>query len=164
MLSERGVHLIVSFSIKPFGEFRPAVFEVLPAINGTPLDELIWAFEAEQHFDPLGGYRGLIPQHFDYGPLDRYFMGQFDKDSCWARLDGIYALGCECGEVGCWPLQCKVEVEGNTVVWRLFKQPHRPDRDYSRFGPFLFNADQYRAAVAALAAELSAHLSTPSAF
>lgn len=34
MLSECDVHATVSFSIKPFGEYRPVVFAVLPAVNG----------------------------------------------------------------------------------------------------------------------------------
>jgi hypothetical protein len=148
----------VCFSIAAVGESRPEI-SVTPSVDSTSLGELVAAFEAEQHFEPAGGYGGLIPQFFNHGSFDRYLLGEFDEDSYWARRDGIYLLGCSCGEVGCWPLLCKVEVDGGTVTWSRFRQPHRPDRDYSQFGPFVFDADQYREVVAALSAELSARLS-----
>jgi hypothetical protein len=148
----------VSFSIEPFGDYTPPVFAVLPVVNGTPLTELISAFEAAQHFEPAGGYRGLIPQFFNYGRFDRYFMGEFESGGNWAQIGCVYLLGCDCGEVGCWPLECQIQVDGDAVVWHSFKQPHRPERDYSIFGPFVFDARQYREAVVALNAKLSARL------
>jgi hypothetical protein len=66
------------------------------------------------------------------------------------KLGDIYLLGCQCGEVGCWPLTTRVTVNNNRVLWDSFRQPHR-ERDYSRFGPFVFDLDQYRNAVALLA-------------
>jgi hypothetical protein len=59
-------------------------------------------------------------------------------------------LGCaDCGEVGCWPLEVCIDVDDAVVTWRSFRQPHRPDRDYTGLGPFRFDAAAYRAALAA---------------
>jgi hypothetical protein len=61
---------------------------------------------------------------------------------------GHYLLGCgDCGELGCWPLQGRIGRKGNIVIWDSFSQPHRPLRDYSNFGPFLFDLEPYRTAV-----------------
>jgi hypothetical protein len=35
-------------------------------------------------------------------------------------------------------------------MWDSFQQPHRKERDYSDFGPIVFDAQQYREAVSAL--------------
>ncbi len=36
---------------------------------------------------------------------------------------------------------------GSVVRWGDFRQPHRPTRDYSAFGPFTFDARAYRTEV-----------------
>jgi hypothetical protein len=60
----------------------------------------------------------------------------------------IAVLGCgDCGEVGCWPLYTNVQATNDTVAWFDFEQPHRRQRDYSGFGPFLFSRDTYEQAV-----------------
>jgi hypothetical protein len=129
---------------------------VEPVINNVPLSKLVSAFEIENGFDPAGGYGGLLPDGFCYGPLDAYFLGRAEADY-WTYLRGIYFLGCGgCGEVGCWPLVGKVEVAVDRVVWNEFSQPHRPQRDYSRFGPFVFAREQYASALADLLAKLNA--------
>lgn len=56
-------------------------------------------------------------------------------------------LGCECGEVGCWPLSVSVTRLEDGYQWSGFNQPHRAERNYDSFGPFLFDKDQYEAAV-----------------
>ena len=119
-------------------------------MDGVPLPELVATFERERRFEPVGGYGGLIPEYFKYGDLDRYFLGDFEEGSYFARLNRVYLLGCQCGEVGCWPLIARVKAEGQSVVWDSFEQPHRRDRDYSAFGPFVFDEKQYRQAVAVL--------------
>ena len=143
----------VSFSIEPF----EGVFAITPIVNETSLADLITSFEREQNFEPTGGYGGLIPQWFNYGPLDRYFLGDFEQNSYFAR-GRVYMLGCDCGEVGCWPLTARINVNSKTVTWDFFEQEHRRERDYSAFGPFVFDVDQYRKAVAVLCAELSARV------
>jgi hypothetical protein len=141
----------LSFSIQPFEGTR----SITPCVNGKSLIEAVAAFERERGFDPVGGYGGLIPEWFNYGPLDRYFLGDSEPNSYFTNLHGVYLLGCDCGEVGCWPLVAHVETSGETVEWNLFRQPFRKERDYSDFGPFVFDADQYKKAVAALRDEFS---------
>jgi hypothetical protein len=137
----------VSFSVEALPEPEASTYSVVPLINGTALIDMVAAFERDRHFEPAGGYGGLIPQFFDYGVLDRYFLGEFESGSYWAGLGCIYVLGCDCGEVGCWPLSCRVRVIADTVVWDQFRQPHRSERDYSQFGPFVFDAEQYSSAI-----------------
>jgi len=136
----------VSFAVEAFEE----TFAVTPLIDGLLLPEMITAFERDQHFEPAGGYRGLVPRRFNYGALDRYFLGDFEKDSYFDRMGRVYLLGCECGDVGCWPLQARIHAESESVVWDSFEQPHRKERDYSRFGPFVFDAEDYRQSITAL--------------
>jgi hypothetical protein len=141
---------ILSFLVSRIDEKAASPFAVVPGINGKPLTELVSAYEIERHFKPAGGYGGLIPEFFKYGSLDQYFMGRFQENSSLSSIDSIYLLGCDCGEVGCWPLKAKVRIEANEVIWEDFLQPHRPDRDYSGFGPFAFELEQYQKAVAEL--------------
>ena len=93
---------------------------------------------------PAGGaYGGLVPSYFRYGSMDELFHGTTDL--------GLGAdtplLACECGEVGCWPLLARITLTGDFVIWSHFRQPHRPTRDYSALGPFMFDREQYDAAV-----------------
>lgn len=44
----------------------------------------------------------------------------------------------------------RIRAEGESVVWDSFEQPYRKDRDYSGFGAFVFDEEQYREAIAAL--------------
>jgi hypothetical protein len=145
----------VSFSIEPF----EGVFAITPIVNETPLTDMVASFEREQNFEPAGGYGGLVPEWFNYGPLDRYFLGDFEQNSYFAKMDRVYLLGCgACGEVGCWPLKARINASSKTVTWDCFEQEHRRERDYSAFGPFVFDIDQYRKGVAALCADLSARV------
>jgi hypothetical protein len=136
----------ISFTVQPF----EGAAAVMPVVDEILLSEMISAFEREQHFEPAGGYGGLIPEWFKHGALDRYFLGDFEKDSYFARLERVYVLGCQCGEVGCWPLLARITVGEESVTWDSFQQPHRKERDYSGFGPLVFDAQQYREAVAGL--------------
>ena len=136
----------LDFSVELFQN----ALRVTPVLNGISLSDEISAFERERNFDPAGGYGGLVPSEFNYGPLDRYFLSLFDRESYFAKLGRIYLLGCECGEVGCWPLEARVAFTAEAIVWDSFHQPHRPERDYSGFGPFSFGKDQYEQAAIVL--------------
>jgi hypothetical protein len=150
------VNADLSFSITPHGAPQFDLRAVTPVVNGIQLSVLVTEFEREEKFDLCGGYGGLIPELFNYGPLDRYFLADFEAGSYFADYGAIYLLGCgHCGEVGCWPITCKVTVGPGTVIWQGFSQPHRPDRSYWRFGPFVFDLVQYKKAVADLCAELA---------
>jgi len=139
----------ISFAVEPLSHDE-SVRSIVPVVNGVHLTTLAAEFERTQHYDdPSGGYAGLVPEYFKFGPLDRYFMG--------ARVDSFftgrryYLLGCECGEVGCWPLEACILLSEQQVSWEDFAQPFRPGRDYSTFGPFRFDLEQYRKAVFQLA-------------
>jgi hypothetical protein len=122
---------------------------ITPRVDGVMLTTLAEQFEYSHGLtDPAGGYGGLIPEFFRYGPLDRYFLG---KSGTLASTPGrIFVLGCQCGEVGCWPLTCLVSAADSKITWQSFEQPHRPARDYSSFGPFVFELEQYEEALHSL--------------
>lgn len=118
---------------------------LIPEVNGTSLATLIGSYESARGYYPAGGYGGLVPEHFNFGDLSRYYLGA--EASQWPKLGEAWLLGCDCGEVGCWPLAARITVDGTTVTWSTFQQPHRPDWDYSAFGPFKFDRQQYEKAV-----------------
>lgn len=123
-----------------------AAVEIVPVLNGIPLTNLIHAFDQEHGFETREiSYGGLIPAHFNFGPLDQLFLGQGSGREPGAKTP---LLGCECGEWGCWPLLARVVVTDSTVVWSDFEQPFRKKRDYSAFGPFQFDRRDYERAVA----------------
>ena len=122
-----------------------------PEIDGVSLTEMATTFEVSQGFDTAGGYSGLVIEYT--GDLQRYFLGELRTK---ARRT-IALLGCDaCCENGCWPLLCHLWVTQEKVYWKQFSQPHRFERDYSRFGPFIFDGRQYRQALKDLSAAYSA--------
>jgi hypothetical protein len=137
---QQAMRRILSFRIDTHDHGRHSI---MPCVDAVPFAELIESYEMENGFEPVGGYGGLIPESFDYGRLDQYFLGQTREPSFWTDIGGVYLLGCQCGEVGCWPLECRIELTEQEVIWREFRQPHRPLRDYSRFGPLLFSRANY---------------------
>lgn len=130
-------------------EFRPdlEVRELLPLVDNASLVELVQRFEENRNFDVAGGYGGLIPEFYRYGSLFDYLLGTSFK---WPGNE-IFLLACDCGELGCWPLKCRVSVREDIVVWDEFSQPYRPERDYREFGPFHFDVSEYREAARRIA-------------
>ncbi|WP_460366520.1 hypothetical protein [Actinocorallia lasiicapitis] len=121
-------------------------------IDGQLLVDLIDRFEITADMTPAGdAYGGLIPEFYRFGPLDEHFLGKENL----GLGPKTAVLGCECGEVGCWPLMTRITPTGDLVVWNDFEQGHRPTRDYSAFGPFLFDRQQYDKALADLLADLA---------
>ena len=99
---------------------------------------------------------GLPTDGFNYGPFDQYFMGRPVDPEYWNELGGIYLLACNgCGDVGCWPLVSRIRQVGSSVIWDRFYQPHRKAWDYSNFGPFVFDAQEYEVAVKNLVRDLA---------
>ncbi|MEZ0447942.1 hypothetical protein [Cellulomonas sp. ICMP 17802] len=139
----------VSFEVGDF-EGRAAV-RLTPVVDGVSLVELVGAFEAAAGYEVAGGYDGLVLDQFRFGDLDSYLLGGED----WPGRGTASLLGCDCGDVGCWPLDARVTVAGGRVVWDEFRQPHRPQRDYAGFGPFVFEEAAYRAAIDAAAAAVT---------
>jgi hypothetical protein len=125
----------IDFKIGVFG--RSTTVE--PQVNGVAFSKLVADYETQSAFDPAGGYGGILPNGFRYGPLKDYFLGRSSSDF-WTSLGGMYLLGCgDCGEVGCWPIVANVVASASEVSWSNFRQPHRPARDYSRLGPIIFD-------------------------
>ena len=140
----------LSFAIEPLSDDEP-ISSIVPIINGVRLTTLVEQFELDRHYEPVGGYAGIVPTHFNFGPLDNYFLAT-SADTPFA--DKHWLLGCECGEVGCWPLEARIVTNEREIVWERFKQPFRPERDYSSFGPFRFDHNQYRQSVIELISKL----------
>ncbi|RKN31829.1 hypothetical protein [Micromonospora musae] len=109
------------------------------------LVDLVSGFEHAAGHDVPGTYAGIILDHFNFGDLGAYLTGR--PDSAYSGKGLIALLGCDCGEVGCWPLEAQVITAEDSVMWRGFSQPYRPKRDYGDFGPFVFRRNQYERAV-----------------
>lgn len=119
--------------------------EIVPAVDDAALTDLVDAFEASSRMEPRGdAYGGLIPAHFNFGPLELHFLGS----SRWSADGRVPLLGCSCGEWGCWPLLARIVCTPDFVMWTDFQQPHRKRRDYTAFGPFHFARAQYEDALA----------------
>jgi hypothetical protein len=122
--------------------------EVVPLIGGVLLTTLIDAYELGTGMDPAGGaYGGLVPASYRFGGMERHFRG----GSTETFGPATPVLGGECGQWDCWPLLCRIGFTGGEVRWDEFAQPRRPVRDYTRFGPFRFDRDEYEDALADLA-------------
>ncbi|WP_198303494.1 hypothetical protein [Cellulomonas sp. PSBB021] len=130
------------------------VAALVPSIDGASLIDMVRAFEQVRGFTPAGGYAGIIPAHFQFGDLADYYLGTASR--LWPRDGHLWVLGCDCGEVGCWPLEAEITVSDQSVWWCNFSQPHRPAWSYAGFGPFVFDRRQYENAVAASVAALDA--------
>jgi hypothetical protein len=90
---------------------------IIPCIDGVLLPSLVEKFELHHGMtDPAGGYGGLIPEYFRYGPIAKYFLGESADPLFSSRPERIYLLGCQCGEVGCWPRTARVTTRGQKVV------------------------------------------------
>ena len=130
-------------------------------INGLDLTELVRPVEApfadaEGSSASAGAYAGLPPDK-ETCPPSRHFLG----DPSWRIYDysgKTQVLQCECGEPGCWPLVCRIDVSDDAVVWADFEQPHRRAGrarsvwTYEQLGPFRFERRQYEAALEVLRA------------
>ncbi|MGO7424211.1 hypothetical protein ACCT09_31405, partial [Rhizobium ruizarguesonis] len=50
---------------------------IVPCVDGVGLDQLVADFErAAGYGDPAGGYGGLVPSFYRFGPLSSYFLGR----------------------------------------------------------------------------------------
>jgi hypothetical protein len=126
--------------------------EVVPAIDGALLTDLVDAYELGHAMHPAGNaYGGLVPAHYRFGAMDRHYRG----GSTEAFGPATPVLGCECGEWDCWPLLARISVCSGGVTWDEFAQPRRPVRNYSGLGPFHFTREKYEDALADLSLALA---------
>ena len=145
----------LSFAAHPFEYEKSQNAALVPLIDSVSLIELISKFEEGRGYDCSGKYAGLVPAFFRFGPLDISFAGKTGGEHVFGSPGKIALLGCEGGEVGCWPLLADVLADGNVVRWSTFEQPFRKERDYSEFGPFTFQSSQYAEALAELTNQLA---------
>jgi hypothetical protein len=135
----------VRFDVRPWGNGPDPARELLPYVDNVSLVDLISGYERAAGYDVPGTYAGIVLDHFTFGDLTAYLAGE--PHCAYRAKRGVIALlGCDCGEVGCWPLEARVLVDGGLVTWRGFAQPFRPERDYGTFGPFVFRRSQYERA------------------
>ncbi|MET8251856.1 hypothetical protein [Micromonospora sp. NPDC005197] len=146
----------VRFEVRPWDHGPDPARELLPYVDKVSLVDLVSGFEHAAGHDVPGAYAGLILDHFNVGDLAAYLTGR--PDSAYRSLNGMIALlGCDCGEVGCWPLEAQVITTEHSVIWRGFSQIYRPQRDYGDFGPFVFHRNQYEGAVHEAVATSAVH-------
>ena len=127
---------------------------VVPLVDGVSLLKLITDFELSKGWEPAGTYAGIAPEFTNADRWVRSLLGYGHPEY---EGNGItWLLGCGCSVAGCWPLEACVAINDNTIAWHSFRQPFRPERDYSDFGPFVFDRREYEAAVAELAGSVSA--------
>jgi hypothetical protein len=119
-------------------------------VDGVKLSDRIHSFERQTGIETRErSYGGLISAFFRFGPASDHYLARTPTTG-----EGrVVLLGCsDCGEWGCCPLTAELVVADGNVTWHWFMKPHRPDRDYGGFGPFVFELAEYEDAVAAIAA------------
>jgi hypothetical protein len=127
------------------GRADTSVRSLVPHVDGRSLLDLVDSHERRRGYDVPGSYAPLLVPREEFRG---YLLGEREA---W---DGkVPLLGCTCGEWGCWPLLARVVVAAGLVEWRDVGQPHRPERDYERFGSFVFVERDYRAVVEAACAD-----------
>jgi hypothetical protein len=96
-------------------------------INGRDLSDIVREIELpfalkEDSAEIAGAYSGLPPE-IAFLP-SRHFFGE--ADALHGDDEGqTFALVCDCGEPGCWPLSLRVDIGERKVIWSDFRQPHR---------------------------------------
>ena len=129
---------------------RPRV-EIL--VNGQSLAHLIDAQFVEEDGDTSKCQYGGLLGAKDVYPPSEHFLGK--PCSVFRFGDRTQVLCCSCGEWGCRPVVCRIEVRDGLVIWSDFAEPYRfrPQRflSYEEVGPFVFEWTQYEEALEALA-------------
>ena len=124
---------------------RPARFACDVArlvVNGRDLVDLVGTFERGFDAEVAGGYQALPAE--EVLPPSQLLLG--GPHPLYHYPEGRVALlACECGEIDCWPLIARIDVEEDRVIWHHFAQPHRPQWSYANFGPFVFDRAAYEA-------------------
>jgi hypothetical protein len=138
----------IEFRIVEVTRQRDPVRTIEPHVDGRSLIEIVKAVElpaATEGREPdlAGAYYGLTLTDEVAWP-SRHFLGEPVLQ--WFADGDTVLLGCQCGDWGCWPLTANVAIEGTQVVWDGFRHGHR-DWSYAGFERFVFDADQYEAAL-----------------
>lgn len=139
----------ISFDLR---EREGGSVEVVPAIDSTPLTDLVHAYESGRGYvtDEERAYGGLVPSQYRFGPAADHYLGLSAPATDSPRAVKTPLLGCTCGEWGCWPLLARITASECGVTWSEFEQPFRPERDYAELGPFVFDRRAYEDALQVL--------------
>ena len=117
-------------------------------VNGVLLPDLLRDVEMEhlggREPSVAGKYEGLWAA--DVLPPSRHYWGD-PKPLYEAGYGRVMVMGCSCGEAGCWPLECNIEVGPEVVVWSSFRNPHLSEYEYEGVGPFRFSRAEYESAL-----------------
>lgn len=108
-------------------------------LDGRSLIQLVREWEEKHCPEPklAGSYLGL----FDWETYELENWREYENDE-------LTVLGCRCGTAECWPLRARMRTQQGRVIWDNFRQPHRETTwPYAGFGPFTFDAEQYRSEV-----------------
>ena len=107
-------------------------------IDGQRFADLVHDFEASFSGNAAG----------DYGPLYYASYGiEFLLGEKPEYHGKTYLLSCSCGIVQCRSIVARIRVQKQQVIWDAFEEPDH-DWDYEGFGPFVFDLEQYRNAIA----------------
>lgn len=131
-------HLGFSFEVFGLG-LQTELYTVAAVVDGAPLSQLVFEFNRARGVKSIQ-YGGIIPERIPGRMFDRYWL----KDVYRSVPRRICVLICSCGEPGCGSLKCRVAHGSEATVWDQFESS--PGRDYSQFGPFVFDTAQYRSA------------------
>jgi hypothetical protein len=111
-------------------------------VNGENLKAFVASFEQARGFEPVGGYDSISLEGLQ--PAAARLTG---SPNSWPGNGETVLLVCEgCREEGCWPIFARVDLFEEVVEWSAFRQPHRPDRDYTDLH-FTFDRRHYDAEI-----------------
>ena len=137
---------VLSFTMEPLEFPWGTDLKIVPLIDERDLVDWVAEYERWHDFHMPGAYAGLWPKHEEKDSTVEYLMWNMKQGvPCERRL-----LGCNCSVPDCWPLLATISLTDGRVIWDQFRQPFRPEQDYSAFGPIVFKRDQYVNAVRAL--------------
>lgn len=145
----------IRFTIEPAPVDVPDARMVSILIDGEQLEALVERHElpiatAEGKPSLAGTYIGLDVN--TVAPPSRHFLGAPSWE-IYRYGERLQVLGCECGDPGCWPLVCRIQLRNDQIEWSDFCQAQRsghnslPEWSYADFGPFVFNREAYERAL-----------------
>jgi hypothetical protein len=133
----------IRFSVGPWA--RSGVL-LTPIIDGRSLVDLVTDYEEAKDWELAGIHDGLVLDESELSELPKHLL--HGKPSS-PHDRGIAVLGCTCGVNDCLPFLAEIRVTDDEVWWGEFRYPLAAGLpwDYSGFGPFVFDRDQYETAL-----------------
>lgn len=120
----------IKFYLNDYEIERESFTEVVVAINGEPLLELIR--RCEQSFAAKDGQASIAGSYAYLSLIDfeeLFLRAALEADLAQDERD-VVLLSCPCGIWSCWYLALRVKFEADTVKLYEFKNPRREDWRY----------------------------------